>query len=249
MLEPWRLHPYQYVHQNPIMYWDPDGKAIETPWDVASFGIGLASFSYNVATGNYFDAALDAGGLVFDGAAILVPGMPGGASVGIKVLRGADKGIDAVRALDKGTDALVAADKGVDALKAADKGVDALVAADKGADAVKAADKVEDLAQTGNKAADAAKKGAGHNKVHGPPKRKVRQNRQGTKSTELTYPDGSVKDISPSRVKEFVPNTHPKAPPGKTNPVKFDNPLPGTKGKKRMPTPEELDELKNLITP
>jgi hypothetical protein len=25
MAEPWALHPYQYVQQNPILYWDPDG--------------------------------------------------------------------------------------------------------------------------------------------------------------------------------------------------------------------------------
>ncbi len=26
MSEPWALHPYQYVSQNPVMYWDPDGR-------------------------------------------------------------------------------------------------------------------------------------------------------------------------------------------------------------------------------
>jgi RHS repeat-associated protein len=26
MAEPWALHPYQYVHQNPVIYWDPDGR-------------------------------------------------------------------------------------------------------------------------------------------------------------------------------------------------------------------------------
>jgi RHS repeat-associated protein len=26
MLQPWTLHPYQYVSQNPIAYWDPDGR-------------------------------------------------------------------------------------------------------------------------------------------------------------------------------------------------------------------------------
>src|SRR5262249_54523039 len=26
MSKPWALHPYQYVQQNPIIYWDPDGR-------------------------------------------------------------------------------------------------------------------------------------------------------------------------------------------------------------------------------
>jgi RHS repeat-associated protein len=26
MAEPWGLHPYQYVEQNPVQYWDPDGR-------------------------------------------------------------------------------------------------------------------------------------------------------------------------------------------------------------------------------
>src|SRR5262249_16190618 len=26
MITPWSLHPYQYVEQNPVAYWDPDGQ-------------------------------------------------------------------------------------------------------------------------------------------------------------------------------------------------------------------------------
>jgi RHS repeat-associated protein len=26
MIEPWGLHPYQYVEQNPVVFWDPDGR-------------------------------------------------------------------------------------------------------------------------------------------------------------------------------------------------------------------------------
>jgi RHS repeat-associated protein len=26
MVEPWGLHPYQYVEQNPVLFWDPDGR-------------------------------------------------------------------------------------------------------------------------------------------------------------------------------------------------------------------------------
>jgi hypothetical protein len=71
----------------------------------------------------------------------------------------------------------------------------------------------------------------------------VRTTRAGDKAVRTTRPDGSVIDISPKRVKEFVPNTHPKAPPGALNRVKFDNAIPGSKGFKRPPTQQELDIL------
>jgi len=73
----------------------------------------------------------------------------------------------------------------------------------------------------------------------------VRTTRSGDKAVRITRPDGSVIDIARKRVKEFVPNTHPKAPPGAKNRVKFDNPIPGSKGFKRLPTQKELDILKN----
>jgi hypothetical protein len=62
----------------------------------------------------------------------------------------------------------------------------------------------------------------------------------------VTRPDGSVIDITPSRVKEFTPVTDPRAPAGLLNQVKFpsDVPtLPGSKGYKRYPTAEELKVL------
>ncbi len=73
----------------------------------------------------------------------------------------------------------------------------------------------------------------------------VRTTRAGDKAIRTTRPDGSVIDISPKRVKEFVPNTNPKAPPGALNRVKFDNAMPGSKGFKRPPTQQELDTLEN----
>lgn len=104
--------------------------------------------------------------------------------------------------------------------------------------------------KTGVKAASALSdgaKGAAKNVIQGPPNAKVRtSNRPGNqKAVELRNADGSIKDISPSRVKEFVPNNHPKAPPGARNPVKFDDALPGTKGLKRAPTQSELNILRN----
>ncbi len=70
-----------------------------------------------------------------------------------------------------------------------------------------------------------------------------RLTRGGDDAVRVIYNDGRILDISAKRVKEFVPNTHPNAPPGTLQKVKFDNALPGSKGYKRSPT---IDELKFL---
>ncbi len=46
-------------------------------------------------------------------------------------------------------------------------------------------------------------------------------------AVEIVFKDGSKIDINAARVKEWVPNTHPKAPAGTLQKVKFENPLPG----------------------
>ncbi|EHJ03934.1 RHS repeat-associated core domain-containing protein, partial [Marinobacter manganoxydans] len=74
----------------------------------------------------------------------------------------------------------------------------------------------------------------------------TRTTRKGDNAVRITREDGSVIDISPTRVKEFTPNTHPKAPPGSLQKTKFENSLPGSKGFKRAPTQQELDLLKDL---
>ena len=66
------------------------------------------------------------------------------------------------------------------------------------------------------------------------------------KAIELIFKDGSKIDINAIRVKQWTPNRHPKAPPGKLQRVKFKNFLPGSKGYKRTPTQNELDLLNNL---
>ena len=63
----------------------------------------------------------------------------------------------------------------------------------------------------------------------------------------LTRPDGSVLDITEKRVKEFVPNTHPNAPPEALQCVKFPDAQPGTKGFKRDPTPDDLRLLEEAF--
>ena len=63
------------------------------------------------------------------------------------------------------------------------------------------------------------------------------------KAVEIIFKDGSKIDINAARVKEWIPNTHPKAPPGTLQKIKFPNSLPGSKGYKRLPTQRELDIL------
>jgi hypothetical protein len=59
----------------------------------------------------------------------------------------------------------------------------------------------------------------------------------------VIFKDGSKIDINVSRVKEWIPNTHPNAPVGTLQKVKFENSLPGSKGYKRLPFQEELNFL------
>lgn len=92
---------YAYARNNPYRNVDPDGRIVETVWDVANIGIGVVSFGKNVATGNYIGAAIDAVGVVVDTAAAVVPGVPGGAGVAIKAARAADKIADSAKAAVK----------------------------------------------------------------------------------------------------------------------------------------------------
>jgi hypothetical protein len=46
MFEQWELHPYQYVNQNPVAYWDADGhspSATATVWDFLDVYTGTSS--------------------------------------------------------------------------------------------------------------------------------------------------------------------------------------------------------------
>lgn len=88
---------YTYVGNDPLNGADPTGEWIETGWDIASLAVGVASLANNVREGNWGAAAVDALGVVADGAAVIVPGAPGGASMAIRGVRAADAVADAAQ--------------------------------------------------------------------------------------------------------------------------------------------------------
>ncbi len=88
---PHSANRFSYVRGNPLRNIDPDGRVVETLWDLASVGIGIVSLASNVRAGEYKAAILDGAGIVVDGLATLVPLVPGGAGVAIKAGRVAGK--------------------------------------------------------------------------------------------------------------------------------------------------------------
>ena len=87
--------PYMYCNDNPIKYVDPNGKWLETAWDIVNVMMDAASLVSNVQNGNTKDAVIDGVGLVLDVAAAIVPFAPGGAGMAIKSARAASRANDA----------------------------------------------------------------------------------------------------------------------------------------------------------
>jgi RHS repeat-associated protein len=135
VFQPHNLASYSYTHNNPVKYTDPDGQWLESAWDAVSLGMGVASFVSNVREGNGWAAAVDAVGIVADGAALVLPVVPGGAGALIKAGRAAEKGVEVVKAVDRARDAERAVEGAVDTAKATAK------AAETGGDAAKTANR------------------------------------------------------------------------------------------------------------
>jgi len=84
---PQYFNRYAYTFNDPVNHLDPDGNIVETVWDAGNVVVGVASLGNNLSKGNYGAAGLDALGVVVDGAATVVPFVPGGAAAGLKAAR------------------------------------------------------------------------------------------------------------------------------------------------------------------
>ncbi len=84
---PMSFNRFLYVNNNPYKYTDPNGEYLESVWDIASLSVGVSSLASNLSQGNWGAAAVDTLGVIADGVALAVPGVPGGASVAITASR------------------------------------------------------------------------------------------------------------------------------------------------------------------
>jgi RHS repeat-associated protein len=87
LVDPQQWNRYAYVRNNPLRYVDPDGRAIETAWDIISLGLSANAVWQDPTSGwNWVSLGADA-------LSVLGPGIP---AIGM-VIRGSGKVDDAVK--------------------------------------------------------------------------------------------------------------------------------------------------------
>ena len=82
-----QITPYAYGLNNPLKYKDPNGKWLETAWDIANVAMDAVSLESNIKDGNFGAAMIDGVGLVLDLGAAILPVVPGGAGTAIKAYK------------------------------------------------------------------------------------------------------------------------------------------------------------------
>ena len=107
---PQSLNRYAYCLNNPLIYTDSSGNFFETIWDLYSVGSGAYSMTKNIMKGNWVDASIDAGGVVLDMGAAIVPFVPAVGSTSIKAGRKIVKGV--AKNADKAADVSKASEVG-----------------------------------------------------------------------------------------------------------------------------------------
>ncbi len=112
-----QVNLHAYVGNDPVNNTDPAGMCPhcftpDTYWDAFNILLGGASLVGNSLAGNWAGAAEDAVGLGADIAAIVVPGVPGGASSTIKAARMTENAITGASRQAKGVEQIVADNPG-----------------------------------------------------------------------------------------------------------------------------------------
>ena len=106
-----KLSPYSYCSGNPISLVDNDGRWLETAWDAANITLDIQSLALNINQGNVGAAIIDAGCLVLDVAAIVIPFVPGGAGAVTKSAKAVEVSVDVGKFANKAIDAAIASSK------------------------------------------------------------------------------------------------------------------------------------------